>query len=76
MQNRKTTKIVKELPISGEFRKNFSFFMPYQRLGRMLVFGSDEKIGIHRGTHEYRRCKPLATEPGDSPRASDFHSCL
>ena len=32
----------------------------------LLYFEPDENIGIHRGTHEYRRCRNLATQPGGS----------
>ncbi len=35
------TENVKDLPFLSKFRKNFSFFTSYQRLFKLLVFGSD-----------------------------------
>jgi hypothetical protein len=67
---------VKQLPFLGEFRKKISLFPSSQQGFLLLVFGSDVYIGFHRGTHERSRCSNLATEPGNSPRTSDFHSCL
>jgi len=48
-------------------KKIFENTLPLQEKD-LLYFGSDENIGIHRGTPERSRCSNLATEPGDSPR--------
>ena len=51
----------------GASKKIFENTLPLREKD-LLYFGSDENIGIHRGTFERSRCSHLATEPGDSPR--------
>jgi hypothetical protein len=62
---KKATFTKSEIPRASE--KIFENTLPLQEKD-LLYFGSDENIGIHRGTPERSRCSNLATEPGDSPR--------